>query len=344
MSRRCTAALLALLTACGGSDSDGQPQPGAPAAARVTVMTRNLFLGSGLDALFTPAAALNPPAAVRTLYEEVKASDPAARMDRVASEIAERRPELVGLQEAAIFASLTPPALSEVVEHDFVELIVAALRTRGLDYRLVSATTNFDQPFLDDSGRIVHFTDRDAILARGDVATRDPADGHFPTVLSVPFNLLSVTVPRGWCAITADVAGTTVRFVNTHLEAVSAPTREAQARELVALLAPETRPAVLVGDFNSPPLESAGAYGIVRGGGWADPWDALRPTDPGLTCCFETDLRTADALETRIDLVLLRGPFTPESAEVVGEEPADRTASLLWPSDHAGVVVAALRP
>ncbi len=43
-------------------------------------------------------------------------------------------------------------------------------------------------------------------------------------------------------------------------------------------------------------------------------------------------------LDSRIDLVLHDEKVTAKSAEIVGEEPSDRTASGLWPSDHAGVV------
>jgi endonuclease/exonuclease/phosphatase family metal-dependent hydrolase len=341
MSRRRLAALAvalwALVAGCGDDDPDRQPAPGE---ARAAVLTRNVFIGTGLEALFTPDLA----GVVRRLYDEVRASDPPARMARVADEIAARRPELVALQEAAIFATVTPPSTTEVVEYDFVALLVDALRTRGLDYRLVSSITNFDQSIPDETLRIVHFADRDAILARADVATREPAGAHFANRLEVPLGILTLAIPRGWCAITADVAGTTVRLVNTHLEAVSAPVREAQARELATLLAAESRPVLLLGDVNSPPAETTGAYGILRGAGFGDAWDQTHPGEAGLTCCFETDLRTADPLEGRIDVVLLRGPLAPESAEVVGEEPADRTASGLWPSDHAGVAAVLRSP
>jgi hypothetical protein len=43
-------------------------------------------------------------------------------------------------------------------------------------------------------------------------------------------------------------------------------------------------------------------------------------------------------LTKRVDLVLTRGGFETVSADVLGEEPGDRTPSGLWPSDHAGVV------
>jgi endonuclease/exonuclease/phosphatase family metal-dependent hydrolase len=92
-------------------------------------------------------------------------------------------------------------------------------------------------------------------------------------------------------------------------------------------------PVVLVGDMNSGPGSDVGAYDILTGGGLADVGGT------GLTCCHANDLRNPDAtLTKRIDLVFARGGFRPVSAEVVGNEPADRIAGGLWPSDHAGVV------
>jgi hypothetical protein len=56
-------------------------------------------------------------------------------------------------------------------------------------------------------------------------------------------------------------------------------------------------------------------------------------------CCHATDLHNPDpTLTKRVDLVLTRSGFETVSADVVGEEPADRTQAGLWPSDHAGVV------
>jgi len=43
-------------------------------------------------------------------------------------------------------------------------------------------------------------------------------------------------------------------------------------------------------------------------------------------------------LTERDDLVLTRGPFSDGKASIVGNHPADRLPSGLWPSDHAGVV------
>jgi exonuclease III len=58
---------------------------------------------------------------------------------------------------------------------------------------------------------------------------------------------------------------------------------------------------------------------------------------PGFTCCTDITSPTSMSGE-RIDIVFVRGGVTPQAAEIVGVDPAKRTAAGLWPSDHAGVV------
>jgi hypothetical protein len=43
-------------------------------------------------------------------------------------------------------------------------------------------------------------------------------------------------------------------------------------------------------------------------------------------------------LNDRRDFVLFRGSFQVLRADLVGADPANRTTSGLWPSDHAGVL------
>jgi endonuclease/exonuclease/phosphatase family metal-dependent hydrolase len=330
--------------ACGGDGGDGPV--GAASAGRITVTSRNLFLGAGLEETLGADAVLDAPGTVRRLFEQVQASDPPARMARIADEIAATGPDLVGLQEAAIFRTRSViPGSPEVVAYDFAELLLGALRERGLSYRAAAQITNFDATLPDDTGRAIRFSDRDVTLVREGVVTSEEACAHFDATLSLTVGGIPFGVPRSWCSVRAVVDGTEVRFVNTHLEAVADPIQEAQARELAALLAADARPAILAGDLNSAADgTTTQSYATLRGVGFDDVWSRVRPGDPGLTCCFPTDLRTVAPLRTRIDVVLFRGPFQPVDAAVVGEEPADRTASGLWPSDHAGVVGALSAP
>jgi endonuclease/exonuclease/phosphatase family metal-dependent hydrolase len=144
-----------------------------------------------------------------------------------------------------------------------------------------------------------------------------------------------LTLPRGWASVDVKIRGKPFRFVTTHLEAFSPLVRNPEAAELLAGPAATDLPVVLVGDMNSGPGFDLGAYNILLGAGSSDAWI----DGSGLTCCHADDLHNPDpTLTKRIDLVLARGGFETLSADVVGEEPADRTASGLWPSDHAGVV------
>ena len=90
----------------------------------------------------------------------------------------------------------------------------------------------------------------------------------------------------------------------------------------------------------------APSYALLTGSGFTDTWAQMHPGDPGPTCCQASDLlNTVSTLDQRLDFVfwheglsLWRGGFDNVRVEIVGEAQADRTASGLWPSDHAGVV------
>lgn len=92
------------------------------------------------------------------------------------------------------------------------------------------------------------------------------------------------------------------------------------------------------------PRSAAGSrltsYGLLLStGGFDDAWSAAHPHRPGLTCCQDEDLRNpVSAFDQRIDLILVRGRAEVEDAFLTSQRLQDRTASGLWPSDHAGVV------
>ena len=71
-----------------------------------------------------------------------------------------------------------------------------------------------------------------------------------------------------------------------------------------------------------------------------DAWADLHPTDPGFTAYQVTSSinNPVSTLWKRIDYVMVRGALAAESIELVGATPDTRTASGLWPSDHAGLV------
>jgi len=317
----------------------------------VTVMTQNLYLGTDLTPIFGAPSLPALFAAVGAGWAQVQANDFPARAQAIANEIAAAEPDLVGLQEAELYRTDVPPDGSatpaETVAYDFIGLLVNALAERGLSYQPVSVFDGTDvelpagfPPTLD-----VRFTDRVALLARTDEKTADlkvsnPQAGAYPTALHLNTVAGPITATRGWASADVKVRGKSFRVVTTHLEAFSPLVRNAQAEELLAGPLATDLPVVVVGDFNSGSGGDPTAYGELLGGGLSD----ASPGGP-VTCCHATDLHDPNpTLTKRIDLVLTRGGFETISSDVVGEEPADRTPSGLWPSDHAGVVTSLQLP
>ena len=348
--RRAVAVLVACLTLGAGASSATAATAGAGEPPELEVMTRNLFLGTG----FEPLLSANQSTflqALSQLWANVQATDFRQRAVALAAEIDRVRPDVIGLQEAVLWRTQSPsdwtggPPNATNVAYDFVEILLEALEARGLRYRSAVLATNSDLEVpVPLDGIDVRITDRDAILVRQGVEVVDTGVHPFGAVFSVTVAGVTVTLPRTWQEATIRSAGNAVRVVNTHLEPLDDAVKLAQARELVGALAGDDGPVVLLGDFNAPPVGSQVTDSITAAG-FTDAWAAVHPSEPGLTCCHHTSLTdpTPD-FDERIDYVFMRGGPTAVAAEVVGEEPADRTASGLWPSDHAGVVATLALP
>jgi hypothetical protein len=138
----------------------------------ITVMTQNLYLGTDLRPVFTAPNPFALFAATGAAWAQVQANDFPARAQAIADEIADAKPDLVGLQEATLYRTDVPadgPASpAETVAYDFEALLVQALTDRGLSYMPASTFTGTDvelpaglPPALD-----VRFTDRVVVLVR----------------------------------------------------------------------------------------------------------------------------------------------------------------------------------
>jgi len=345
-----SAALLALAAACGDDASSG-PQP-VPYQddGKLTVMTRNLYLGADLNPVIQagtdPTAFVN---ATTTVWNRVQANDFNARAERIADEIAATLPDLVGLQEVSLWRTQSPGDAASgnftpnatTVAIDYLAILLSKLSARGLTYGAAETLDLFDVEVPIATGQDVRLTDRQVILAREGVPVTNPRGQVFTGLLPLPVAGQSLPVKRGWTAVQATIGGQPITFFDTHLEAFDDTARDAQAAELAAVLAGETGRVVLVGDLNSTP--GTGGHLAATTAGFTDVW-ATVGAGSGFTCCFAGDLaqpRAVQDLTERIDHVLVRGAtgqLAPVSADVVGEADADRTASGLWPSDHAGVV------
>ena len=321
-------------------------EPDLQETAPLTVMTYNVYLGSRTEAVLSVENLLQVPTEVANVYNTLMASDFPGRARAIAASIKTHRPHLIGLQEMVLIRRQSPgdriaggSVPAEDVVMDFRRILMDALKSEGLDYGIAAEVENIDveMPMFTDDGIVdVRLTDYDVILARRDVQTLDPMSANFSNALKI--ERLGLEVTRGYTSVAARVEGVTYRFVNTHLEAFSETVRVAQTHELIDSLSDETLPIILLGDFNTPAPDGK-AYQLLIAAEYVDTWqtDAL-----GKTCCQHSDIRNAESLhQERIDLIFVCNAEADVSVlmtQTLGDTPADRLASGLWPSDHAGVV------
>ena len=328
--------------------SAAQREPAA--SERVKVATYNLYIGGDVGTLLAPGVDTIPEflAAASALWQSVVATNFAERAEAIADLLAETNPDVVGLQEVALWESAAGTA-PLAPTYDFLAMLRAELKERDAPYKVLVTNTNFVSPVVPlppPIGLNVRFTDRDVVIARSDLPksqlkTSRPRPRTYSA--SVPFTLPTggtAAVVRGWSTIDITVAGLTYRFANTHLEAFSDQVRDLQAAQLARVLRRSPYPVVLVGDINADP--GTGAARILRKRvGMADAWS--QGTGSRFTAGQDDLLRNdPSTLTRRIDFVFFesdRKPdFTAKKAFVIGEAAGDRTATGMWPSDHAGVV------
>jgi hypothetical protein len=360
-----TVALLLVLPAAVGSAAPPDDVPGSSNRDReVTVMSRNLYLGADLLPLLavsgsTPEEVFQSIlAAVRTVWEQVQATDFPRRAEALAEEIVEAEPLLVGLQEVTAYhrGDFLDPAPAEEPILDFLEVLLAELADRGAPYRVIASVENFDGelPYANEEfteAYDLRLTDRDVIIARADVPTSqlkvlDTDGGNFDAALGLPIGGVATPILRGWVSADVKHRGQTFRFVNTHPEAFSPEVNTEQVTELIAGPLATSLPVVLVGDLNATPdpteRSPSTSLPLLREAGFVDTAVSAVDNDPGDTCCFHPDLTTGE-LYQRIDYVLYRGGFEASRQYRVGLAP-DQPVDGLYPSDHAGVVADLVLP
>lgn len=371
------ASVLTTQMAAAGTNSD-----------KIKVMTRNIYLGADIFPVIEtaqqqaglPADQQNPiaiPLAVSEVFQTVQATNFPERAQALADEIERRRPHVIGLQEVSQW--FTGPADSLVggtspastVVYDYLDILMAALEERGLDYAVASVVDNADLELpmvtgTDETGyptfADVRLHDRDVILVKNNdnVSYSNEYSANFSTNGSTSIGSTTVEFTRGYNMIDVNVKGADYRFVNTHLEVGGAePYMSLQAiqmNELTQVIDATTAPdmpVILVGDFNSSPedqpFESAFGLGTLyppylqaAGTGYYDLWLSKKKPRDGYTCCFAPDVSDEDAqLYQRIDHIFFdpkAREITKLKAKVLGNSNADMTdESGLNPSDHAGV-------
>lgn len=355
----------------------GRPDS-APPRALTDVASYNLYLGADLTPLFQASDYLDLVDRASDVYAAMEATDFPQRAEAIADLIAKERPDLVGLQEVAWWATApgnaAGPTAPFTTTYDFLELLLDALARRGVPYEGVATNENFTgtlpialggAPPVFPGSTWAQFTDRDVIIARTGLPERhlnvdlgSAVEANFSTQLSIPSGVPGVPdfeVPRGWSSIDVTVKGVPFTFINTHLEAFGGDAvRNLQAIELADVVSAAAYPVVLVGDINSRPpgcSSNTVAFETLLEAGLVEVWPAVYPRDAcgGYTSGQDADVRNAvSTLDHRIDVVMFDPTtFSAIRTEVIGEEQRDRTElDNLWPSDHAGSIATlrTLRP
>jgi hypothetical protein len=336
----------------------------------VTVMTRNVYLGADLSPAIAAKSLADVATANGVILRQVIENDFPTRAEGLADEILEQKPDLVGLQEVALWQTTPITPAGTALTLDYLDLLLDELNQgNGKDgkgkpqYKVAVVQEEFDLEAPADANGIAgdgpggelanaevlgHLTMRDVILVRhgAGIQTSNEQGGNFETLLQLPVAGQLVPIARGWTAVDAKVRGShTFRFVNTHLEAFDPLIREAQAKELVAPDGPATSslPVILVGDINSDDDTVTGAdrlaYEVLLAAGMVE-----RSTDDPLSCCLKSPLLTVDGggsvsdFNHQVDHIMTRDPavVTLQSSIVTGLFPVNG----FWNSDHAGVTSA----
>lgn len=351
-------------------DADAAKQKGK----KVKVMTRNVYLGADLTPALQASNANQLVDAAGEIANQVDRTNFPLRAQALAQEILSKRPDLVGLQEVALWRTGptnagvlgTGPAATEV-EYEFLELLLAQLNKNGQTYVpvVIKEEIDIEVPVNDDgqgsglsgADHNERLTLRDVILARvgSGVKTSNPTSGTFEVLLRVPAagGLISINVTRGWTALDAKVRGSQrFRFVNTHLEAFdSGPQNQgsngqtygpggisaAQARELTATGGPANGRVILAADLNSDD-------DTVPLNGEQDAFLAVlaagfreRDSESTNTCCVSDPELVGGSLadfDSHIDHVMAN---TKKIKLVNSSVTGLAIFGGLWPSDHAGV-------
>ncbi|WP_439026105.1 hypothetical protein [Haloarchaeobius sp. DT45] len=314
----------------------------ANGAGSFVAATRNLYLGGDLIDVIT---ARNTAARAGLLFTEIVTNRPfSRRAESIAAELTTAGPQpphIIGMQEVSRFefTPADPDVEPTVVDH--LALLRPALANQGVPYGVAVANWNASITIpveFENVPGTLRFRDRDVILARSDVETKNEMAGTYRAQVPVPVTiegrLRFVPADFGWTRVDYDGC----KVFNTHLD-VTPGFRELQALELLDVMG--SGRTLLLGDINSDRADGGfNAYELLRFGGFDDAYvDVTGRHDP--TCTFSEDL-TGGTLNRQIDVVFTRGQFQPRTAIRTGLErnvvvTTDQPA--IYPSDHAGVVV-----
>lgn len=324
-------------------------------SGRLDVMTQNLYVGSNLFQILNGAPEDVPLNAAK-IFGDIQVTDFQQRAESIADLVLENEPHLIGLQEVSLIRTqcpddiVFPPNNSEPnatdVYADYLQILLTALATRGLNYEVAALVENADvelpvlnlglldcpYPLFD-----ARLTDYDVTLRRSDVDVTLSVSANYQANFPVPTPAGPIVFTRGYNIVDTNIEGRSYRFVNTHLEVNGNPFANgfqfAQAYELTQVLDGMAATfgdeiLVVVGDLNSDPgdgplvdcmlpptFDTLGLcptpYAVMAGSGYIDTWTVRNGApDPGYTCC-QADLlmNSVSWLDQRIDHVWIRPPM-----------------------------------
>ena len=327
--------------------------------ARLTVMTRNMYVGGNVRLVYEGDFV--------TLLAQFATTNYDVRVQGLAQEICDNKPDLIGLQEAYTNTFYDPTGIV-VQSIPFVPLLLDATFTKcGMKYSVAASSTNtvLGPIPIDDKGSTAKSKDEDVILVNDDKKSLrivESKDGRFETSVTNP--TIGLTLLRGWCYVDIKINKQQIRFANTHLEVSTTdsstePINFAQTQEFldaVVATTPNKSGLVVVGDLNADPTSRS--FSRFLDEELSDAWE-VNDTGDGYTCCQTTVLDTATSSNfVRIDHVLYRNSmgggksrksrkggkggkrekFAVMSAKLVGDTPFQEETPF-YASDHAGVVV-----
>jgi len=335
----------------------------------IHIMTQNMDDGTDqtyIIAALSPSPPLSVREAVDLTFAELQASSFELRAKLLAAAIAEGKPEIVALQEAALWRFGHTTHTADHVLYDSLDLLLSALKKLKVPYDVVAVDSLSDFALQGDTIRgALRFTDRNAVLVRSDLR---PHELRLSNVHSRTFDaalrFAGLRITAGWISADVHMGDKHFRFVTTHLQKPiqvipeAADVQEAQARELIDELSHTSRPVVICGDFNSDAL--LGAFGaildktatvdIIEAAGYVETWPLpqINGGDPGFTWPLYLEDQSNPppffAFSTpfeRIDLFFSKDMEAVSARHATSDPTAPGDPTFFIPprgSDHSGVI------